>query len=174
MHNRKLLLVVVALYGCGIVRMCRKLQWLGLIIVFVVASASLAGCGTTNARQNENAHNVVMAEMSAMPRQVQSAPQLVRDSYRFAATHADALHQIPCYCGCGAMGHRSNYACFWQESGQVDGHALNCGICVDIAQDVRRGLERGQPLTEIRAQVDADYSRFGPPTDTAPVAVSTQ
>ncbi|MCC6457957.1 MAG: hypothetical protein IT328_23585 [Caldilineaceae bacterium] len=154
--------------------MVRKLRWLGLMIVFVIASTSLAGCGAKSAGQNENAHEVVLAEISSMPSQVQSAPQLVRDSYRFAATHADALHQIPCYCGCGAMEHRSNYACFWQKSGQVDEHALNCGICVDIAQDVQRGLERGQSLADIRTQVDADYSRFGPPTDTAPVAVSAQ
>jgi hypothetical protein len=72
------------------------------------------------------------------------------------------------------MGHRSNYACFWQESGQVDEHALNCGICVDIAKDVWRGLERGQSLADIRAQVAADYSRFELPTDTDPVAVSAQ
>lgn len=154
--------------------MHRKFRWLGFIIFLVLASTTLAGCSADSAGQNGNAHEVRLAEMSTMPSQVQSAPQLVRDSYRFAATHADALRQIPCYCGCGAMGHSSNYACFWQESGQVDEHALNCGICVDIAQDVRRGLERGQSLTEIRAQVDSDYSRFGPPTDTTPVAVSAQ
>jgi hypothetical protein len=154
--------------------MARKWRWLGLIIIFVVASTSLTGCGAKSARQHENAHEVVLAEKSAMPGQVQSAPTLVRDSYRFAATHVDELHQIPCYCGCGAMGHRSNYACFWQANGQVDDHALNCGICVDIAQDVWRGLERGQSLVDIRAQIDADYSRFGPPTDTEPVAVSAQ
>ena len=153
--------------------MRRKLRWLGFIIVFVLASTTLAGCGADSAGQNEDAHDVVMAEVSSMPSQVQNAPQVVRDGYRFAATHADVLHQIPCYCGCGAMGHGSNYACFWQENGQVDEHAQNCGICVDIAQDVRRGLERGQSLAEIRAQIEADYSRFGPATDTAPVAAQT-
>jgi hypothetical protein len=155
--------------------MRRELAWLCLIIVMVLASTTLVGCGSNSVgHQNGNAHDVVMAEISAMPSNVQSAPQLVRDSYRFAATNADVLHQIPCYCGCGAMGHDSNYACFWQENEQVDEHALNCGICVDIAQDVRRGLERGQSLADIRAQIDADYSRFGPPTDTAPVAISEQ
>jgi hypothetical protein len=154
--------------------MVRKLRWLGLIIIFVVASTNLAGCGAKSAHQNENTHDIVLAEMSAMPNHVQNAPTLVGDSYRFAATHAGELYQIPCYCGCGAMGHGSNYACFWQANGQVDEHALNCGICVDIAQDVWRGLERGLSLGEIRAQIDADYSRFGPPTDTAPVAALPQ
>lgn len=144
--------------------MWQKSRWLGIILILLLASTGLAGCNT------EATHGVVMAGMDAMPAPVQRAPKMVRDAYRFAATNADALHQIPCYCGCGAMGHGSNYDCFWQEDGQVDTHGLGCGICVDIAQDVRRGLARGQPLAEIRAQVDADYSRFGPPTDTAPVA----
>ena len=148
--------------------MWQKSRWLGVMLILLLASTGLAGCNT------EATHGVVMAGMDAMPSQVQRAPQTVRDAYRFAATNADALHQIPCYCGCGEMGHGSNYACFWQEDGQVDNHALGCGICVDIAQDVRQGLARGRPLAEIRAQVDADYSRFGPPTDTAPVAMEQQ
>lgn len=154
--------------------MYQNFRWLVLLLVLLFISASLAGCNAGTPGQDEETHVVVMAEVSAMPRHVQSAPQMVRDAYRFAATNADVLHQIPCYCGCGAMGHGSNYACFWQENGRVDEHALSCGICTDIAQDVRRGLERGQSVAEIRAQVDADYSRFGPPTDTAPVAVSNE
>jgi hypothetical protein len=154
--------------------MYQKSWWMIVMLVFLLASASLASCSTGKAGQDNEIHNVEMAEVSAMPRSVQNAPQVVRDGYRFAATHVDVLQQIPCYCGCGAMGHGSNYACFWQENGQIDEHALNCGICVDIAQDVRRGLEHGQSLAEIRSQVDADYSRFGPPTDTAPVALSDE
>jgi hypothetical protein len=153
--------------------MYEKYRWLLVILVLLFVGASAAGCSAGTSSQTERTHDVAMAEVSSMPSQVQNAPQVVRDGYRFAATHADVLRQIPCYCGCGAMGHGSNYACFWQENAQVDEHALNCGICVDIAQDVRRSLERGQSLAEIRAQIDADYSRFGPATDTAPVAAQT-
>ncbi|MCB0112572.1 MAG: hypothetical protein KDD84_00695 [Caldilineaceae bacterium] len=111
-----------------------------------------------------------MAEKGAMPAVVQRAPQRVQAAYRFAAANPDILAQIPCYCGCGPMGHESNYSCFWQKTGVVEEHALGCGICVDIAQDVMRGLEQGSSLADIRAQVDGDYSRFGPATDTPPVA----
>lgn len=151
-----------------------KLRWLGLIVILALVSTSLAGCGADRADHEATAHDRAMAEMSAMPSQVQNAPQTISDAYRFAATHAAELHQIPCYCGCGPMGHRSNYDCYWQEDGNVDEHALNCGICVYITQDVRDGLARGQSLAEIRMQVDADYSRYGPPTETAPVAISKE
>ncbi len=110
-----------------------------------------------------------MAEEAALPAVVQQVSHRMREAYRFAAANPNVLEQIPCYCGCGPMGHRSNYACFWQEDGAVDEHALGCGICVDIAQDVMRELGQGRSLAEIRAQVDADYSRFGPATDTPPV-----
>lgn len=145
----------------------RKFYVLTLIAGLLVASVGLGGCGATS-----DEHAVAMADAGAMPVRVQRAPRAVYDAYRFAAANPHALEQIPCYCGCGGMGHRSNYNCFWQSDGQVDEHALGCGICVDIALDVRRGLERGIPLDRIRAQVDADYSRFGPPTDTPPVALT--
>jgi hypothetical protein len=68
------------------------------------------------------------------------------------------------------MGHTSNYSCFWQTDGGLELHATGCGICVDIAQDVLAGLGQGHSLHNIRAQIDADYSRFCPSTDTPPVS----
>lgn len=150
--------------------MARRFRWVAVGLVLMLISASLAGCGLGQSGQDTQNDAVAMADEHTMPQHVQTAPRVVRDAYRFTAANAEELKQIPCYCGCGGMGHMSNYHCFWQENGQVDTHALGCGICVDIAQDVHRGLARGQSLAEIRAQVDADYSRFGPPTDTLPVA----
>lgn len=142
----------------------RKLCVFSLILALLLVSTTLAACSVGDAD-----HAVAMADGGAMPVSVQRAPRAVHDAYRFAAANPHALEQVPCYCGCGGMGHLSNYSCFWQAGGQVDEHALGCGICVDIALDVRRGLEQGIPLDRIRAQIDADYSRFGPPTDTPPV-----
>ncbi len=147
-----------------------KSRWVALSLVIVLLSVSLAGCSIGQSSQGEASHIVAMADVDAMPQHVQRAPRVVRDAYRFAAANPDALKQIPCYCGCGGMGHMSNYHCFWQESGQADTHALGCGICVDIAHDVQRGLALDRSLAAIRTQVDTDYSRFGPPTDTQPVA----
>ncbi len=145
----------------------RKLFIFSLVLALLLASTVLAGCGADSGE-----HAVAMADAEDMPAHVQSAPRAVHDAYRFAAANQATLEQIPCYCGCGVMGHTSNYACFWQPDGGVDYHGLGCGICVDIAQDVRRGMEQGLPLDRIRAQVDANYSRFGPPTDTPPASRS--
>ncbi|HXF63832.1 MAG TPA: PCYCGC motif-containing (lipo)protein [Caldilineaceae bacterium] len=158
------------------VNMALKLNRLILLLALILATTTVAGCGASSSEHPAGAgeHSVVMADAGAMPASVRAAPQVVQEAYRFAAANQDALEQIPCYCGCGGMGHTSNYACFWQPDGRVDEHALGCGICVDIAQDVRRGLAQGIPLDRIRAQIDADYSRFGPPTDTPAVAAASQ
>lgn len=91
------------------------------------------------------------------------------DAYRFAAANQ---HELERYCcGCGKMGHTSNLSCYINDvsaDGAItyDEHANGCGICVDITQDVMRLTQAGQPAWEIRAYVDAQYSPFGPSTDT--------
>ena len=107
----------------------------------------------------------------ALPDYVQNAPPRVKDSYQYAIDHPDDLAAVPCYCGCGRMGHTSNLTCF--ISGKTkegvpifEPHATGCGICVDIAQDVMRLRGEGKSLSEIRTTIDATYSSFGPGTDT--------
>jgi hypothetical protein len=152
----------------------RKSYLIGIVVMLTVMSSALTGCaaGAKGDSAGSMAHSVAMADAESMPQAVRAAPQVVADAYRFAAANPEVTQQIPCYCGCGAMGHESNYDCFWQGEGKLDEHALGCGICVDIAQDAMRGLEQGRSLQEIRQQVDADYSQFGPPTDTPPVIAS--
>ena len=77
------------------------------------------------------------------------------------------MKQIPCYCGCGAMGHTSNYSCYVNGknadgSTQFDMHALGCSTCVDITQDTMRLLKEGKSVKDIRAFVDNKYSQYGP------------
>ena len=71
----------------------------------------------------------------ALPQAMQEAPARVRAAYQFAVTNPDALKNVPCYCGCGAMGHTSNLSCYIKDGkadGQVvfDEHALGCSLCV--------------------------------------------
>jgi hypothetical protein len=70
-------------------------------------------------------------------------------------------------CGCGSIGHTSNYACYVagkETNGELiyDSHALACSICVDITQDAMRLLDQGQEVSEIRAYIDRNYSAYGP------------
>ena len=108
-----------------------------------------------------------MMSMDQMPAEVQSAPVTVQAAYQFAAANADIMKNIPCYCGCGNVGHTSNYNCYVSnvdDKGNIrwDSHALGCSICVDITQDVMRMLKDGKSPQEARAYVDATYSKYGP------------
>ncbi|MCJ7432528.1 MAG: PCYCGC domain-containing protein [Anaerolineales bacterium] len=104
--------------------------------------------------------------LDQMPAEVQSAPVTVQTAYQFAAANPDVMKQIPCYCGCGNIGHTSNYSCYVSgvdDKGNItfDNHALGCSICVDITQDVMRLLKEGKTVPEIKAYVDAIYSKYG-------------
>ena len=127
----------------------------------MIASLLITGCS-----KPEN-QSIDMALMEQMPSEIQSAPEVVRTAYQFAAANPDVLTQLPCYCGCGSMGHTSNYACYIageNSDGSIifDNHALGCSICVDITVDAMRMLDDGQSIDAIRSYVDQTYSAFGP------------
>jgi hypothetical protein len=134
-----------------------------LVALLLVASL-LAGCSSG---ETSSSSDLKMAPMSDMPAEVQSAATSVQEAYQFAAANPEALKNVPCYCGCGAAGHTSNYSCYVKEvkpSGEVvfDQHALGCSICVDIAQDVMKMTRDGKPPQEIRAAIDQTYAQYGP------------
>jgi hypothetical protein len=131
------------------------------ILLAIVLLAILPACS----RKSQS--NLSMAPMDGMPAEVQAAPVTVQQVYQFAAANSDTLKQIPCYCGCGAMGHTSNYSCYVQSVDTIgniifDTHALGCSICVDITQDVMRLQREGKSIEDIRAYVDSTYSKYGP------------
>ena len=108
-----------------------------------------------------------MAPLEGMPAEVQSAPLTVQQAYQFAVANPDVMQKLPCYCGCGSMGHKSNYDCYVSgidANGKptYDTHALGCSICVDITQDAMRLLKEGKSVAEIRQYVDVTYAKYGP------------
>ncbi len=138
----------------------RKLLFLSLIVVLF--AAAISACSTQS--QSTDLH---MMPMDSMPAEVQSAPVTVREAYQFATANPDIMKDIPCYCGCGAIGHTSNYDCYVSGvdgGGKIkfDNHALGCSICVDITQDVMRMLKDGKSPADIRAAIDATYAKYGP------------
>ena len=140
--------------------------------ILSLAAGLLAGCGATapsssTSSSTAGGHDMPMAPMSMMPDDVKSAPLVTQQAYQFAVANPDVVQHIPCYCGCGAMGHTSNYSCYVQSvdaAGKVkfDGHALGCSICVDITQDAMRLSKQGQSPQDIKAYVDKTYSQYGP------------
>lgn len=140
----------------------RKSAW-PLLALLVLLPGLVAGCSSAPAQE----HSYSMASLDQMPAEVQAAPVTVRQAYQFAAANPEVLQQIPCYCGCGAMGHTSNYSCYVAGAGAdgtptYDPHALGCSICVDITLDTMRLLAEGRGVQDIRAYIDATYSKYGP------------
>ena len=139
----------------------RKLLLLSIIAVLL--TTAISACSTSTSSEV----HLVMAAPDQMPAEVQSAPVAVQEAYQFNTANPDIMQDIPCYCGCGDIGHTSNYDCYvsgTEAQGKVkfDNHALGCSICVDITQDVMRMLRDGKTPAEARAYVDTTYSKYGP------------
>lgn len=66
---------------------------------------------------------LTLAPESALPDFVQNAAPQVKEAYRFAIANPEVLKKFPCYCGCGAMGHRHNLDCYIKEF-KPDGSAV--------------------------------------------------
>ena len=149
----------------------RRFRWLLFIVVLLPIVSVLSGC--SGAPTSTASNQIRMATMADMPAEIQKAPVTVSDAYRFAVANPDALKNVPCYCGCGKVGHTSNYSCYVKEakaSGEIvfDQHALGCGICVDIAQDVMKMTRAGKSPAEMRTAIDQTYAQYGP-SNMAPV-----
>jgi hypothetical protein len=143
--------------------MFKSKTYFSLVILALVLLTFTTGC----AREGKAESNPFpMASLNQMPPEVQNAPTTVRQSYQFAVANPEVLKALPCYCGCGPIGHESNYACYIHETetGEqlFDPHALGCSICVDITVDAMRMLGQGRTIEEIRTYVDDTYSIFGP------------
>jgi len=139
----------------------RRLSLLFVTLVLIL-SGSLSACST-----GPTGHSFPMASMGNMPTDVQAAPVSVQQAYQFAFANPGVATHIPCYCGCKALGHKSNYFCYVSQvdvDGTItyDSHALGCSICVDITQDTMRMLQQGNSVTEIKAYIDQTYAKYDP------------
>ncbi len=132
-----------------------------LLLSGVLLLTALPGCA------GQSQSHLAMLPLGGMPAEVRSAPATVQQAYRFAAANPEFMKQIPCYCGCGSVGHTSNYSCYVtrvDSTGTItfDHHALGCSLCVDITQDAMRLLNQEKSPQAIKAYVDATYSKYGP------------
>jgi hypothetical protein len=143
-------------------KLSRKLFF--CLLISLVVLTILPAC---SASSNAGDIHLNMASMDLMPAEVHSAPVAVQEAYQFNVANPEIMKGIPCYCGCGSIGHTSNYDCYVSAidaAGKItfDNHALGCSICVDITQDVMRMLQDGKSPQEARAYIDSTYSKYGP------------
>ncbi len=130
-------------------------------LIAILVLAVLPACSSP--AQAATAH---LMPMDRLPGQVQSAAVAVRTAYQFAAANPELMKGIPCYCGCGSIGHTSNYSCYVsgvdaQGTIAFDNHALGCSLCVNITQDAMRLYQEGKTTSQIKAYVDSTYSKYG-------------
>ena len=94
--------------------------------------------------------------------------------YAYAAVNPEILRQIPCYCGCTRLGHRSNLDCYIRgrpTDGRPiwDDHTFTCPMCAAITRDVALLIERGSTVRAARQAIDVAYGpRYGVGTPTPP------
>ena len=92
------------------------------------------------------------------------AEDIVRATYDFAAQHPEVLNYIPCYCGCGAQGHKANESCFVAKRDprgnvlQWDEHGFGCTICVDVARESMQLYNSGADVASIRAAIERRWA----------------
>ena len=88
-----------------------------LLIGLILASAGglwLWGGSSADAQvtRDEVGDNVETLPKGRLPVFARSGTQDHTDLYRYAVEHGEELKYIPCYCGCGNIGHASNRACY--------------------------------------------------------------
>ena len=107
----------------------RTLNYIIILLFLVLGLAACSGDGDTGAASQPVVQVNPLAPESDLTEEIRSAPVNVQEAYRFALSNPDILIQVPCYCGCGSMGHKSNYECYisgFDAEGKpdFDAHAL--------------------------------------------------
>jgi Protein of unknown function with PCYCGC motif len=150
----------------GLIRKVRVPTRPKIILAFavLVLLGGSFGCSGASAPASPD---LAMAPMAQMPSSVQQAPVTVQQAYQFAVANSDLMKQVACYCGCGKVGHKSNYDCYVSgvdAAGKFafDQHALGCSICIDITQDAMRLLRQGKSVADISRTIDTAFAKYGP------------
>ena len=157
------------------------LAGIGLITTVVVASTSASAKATADGQGSPQRTSAVRAQAPKAPSgpvrtrfntpplpTVGYAPvrpmDVVRATYDFAAQHPEILNYIPCYCGCGAQGHKANESCFVARRDakgnvlQWDEHGFGCTICIDVARESMQLYNSGADVTSIRAAIERRWA----------------
>jgi len=149
-----------------------------LIVAFLVTGTVATGCTGDHAASATPTAHAAMAGMSAAQTMAWEArpaythnSERTEQAYLYAMQHPMVIQWMPCYCGCGAMGHGNNLDCYFDPtpdgSIKFQEHASYCGVCVDITLRTKQLAESGASLANIRAAIDTEFGGIGPGTDTA-------
>jgi hypothetical protein len=139
----------------------------GIATVIVAISAVVYRCGTRvsgyasdkPARQSQGRTTVppyysdVRGVVLPKTLQPDGFPEgKVRYAYQVAERIPQVLAQIPCYCPCDRIGHKSLLHCY------ADQHAAYCDICQDSALWAEKRSNERARSAAIREEIVAQYS----------------
>jgi uncharacterized protein YceK len=157
------------------------LRALLILVLVALAVPAISGCGANEAHDGgwttqpgqgagDSMSTAMQAAWAGRPSYVDTSTR-TQEAYAFAMAHPDVLQWMPCYCGCGAMGHRSNLDCFFEPTGGAERltfeeHASYCQICVDEALLAKQLTAQGQSLRAVRGAVDRAFGGAAPGTPT--------
>ena len=104
-----------------------------------------------------------LASSLDLPGYAYSSPITLK-AYEYTALNPQIIDQVPCYCGCGGLGHESLLNCFMTDDGEYDNHGSQCDICVGEVIKIKKMYEDGLSIDVIRANIDKDYRKYAEPT----------
>lgn len=151
---------------------------LGMAVLALATVVAISAEQTATAKPGAKPSAAAKAPAAAKPAFVRkTAPPLpamgfapvrpmdvVRATYDFAAQHPEILSYVPCYCGCGADGHKHNESCFVARrdaKGNVtewDTHGFGCTICIDVAREAMQLYSSGADVVSIRAAIEKKWT----------------
>jgi hypothetical protein len=77
---------------------------------------------------------------------------ILKRAYAAAGRHRQIVAQLPCYCWCSRMGHRSLLDCF------ASNHGANCDICIKEVLLADEMVKEGKTAAQIKdAVIRKDY-----------------
>lgn len=128
------------------------------------AKASTSAKATADKSAGQGAVRKTAPPLPAMGFAPVRPMDVVRATYDFAAQHPEILSYVPCYCGCGADGHKHNESCFIARrdaKGNVlewDTHGFGCTICIDVAREAMQMYSSGADVFSIRAAIEKKWT----------------
>ncbi len=90
----------------------------GLVVAGMVTALFLSGHGGSSGVSSQitsSGDRLETVPAGEMPSFARRATGKVPETYRYAAAHPEVLQYIPCFCGCGNIGHRHNGDCYVKE-----------------------------------------------------------
>lgn len=84
---------------------------IGAFFIFEKTDRS-SGTGQVIAASGDLYETVAPGELPSFAGQ---ASAKVQEAYHYAVAHPEVLQYVPCFCGCGNIGHRHNADCYVKE-----------------------------------------------------------